>query len=152
MPKKTQHKVRIVVASLIRKDEKYLLVSEGNKKGGLWSPPQGKLDRGENILEAMVREVKEETNLDFKPSKIIAPIIVREHSKRGVISLKFFIEGSWRGLPKPSGEVEKIAFFTENEIRKLKLRTPEMRRYLGKIESERLLPLNILHTFITDKH
>lgn len=151
MLKNTTHKVKIVVAALIRKGDKYLMVSEGEKKGQLWSPPQGKLDRGENVFEAVIREVKEETNLDFKPTKIIAPVIVREHSERGVVSFKIFFEGNWSGVPKPSMEVEKLDFLSIAEIKKIKLRTPEMKKFLGKIDPKRRLPLSVLHTFITDK-
>jgi len=151
MPKKSEHKVKIIVAGIIRKDGKYLLVSEGKKKGQLWSPPQGKLDHRENILKAIVREIKEETTLNFRPSKIVLPIVVREHSQRGVVSLKFFIEGSWSGIPKPSNEVEKVNFFSVDEIKKMHLRTPEMKHFIGKIDAKRYLPLSILYTFITDQ-
>lgn len=151
MQKKSTHKVKIIVAAVIRKGEKYLMVREGKKKGQLWSPAQGKVDHGEDLIKAVIREVKEETNLDFKPNKILAPIIVREHSERGVISLKFFFEGSWNGVPKPMNEVEKIEFFGLEEMKRIKLRTPEMKKFVGKIDPERRLPLSVLQTFITDK-
>ncbi len=151
MQKNYTHRVKIIVAAVIRKGDKYLMVCEGKKKGQLWSPAQGKVDRGENLIEAIKREVKEETNLDFKPTKVLAPVIIREHSKRGIISLKFFFEGSWKGTPQPMNEVEKIDFFTKEELKKIKMRTPEFKQFIGKVNQERKLPLSILHTFITDK-
>lgn len=50
------------VRLLIRKDGKFLLL----KERGAWNFPGGKVEEGELIEDAAVRELKEETNLDVK--------------------------------------------------------------------------------------
>ena len=60
-----------VVGGLIRKDSDILLVANrrrGNlhlgKRGGVdWTPPGGVIDQGESAVEALKREVHEETGL-----------------------------------------------------------------------------------------
>lgn len=63
----------VVVACLIKKDHKYLLVQEGQPKAyGLWNLPAGHVDKGEKIREAAIREAKEETGYDVRLIKEIA--------------------------------------------------------------------------------
>ena len=61
-----------VVACFLERDKKILLLhrqdnkSEGNK----WGLPAGKVDDGEDIFEAIVREIKEETGLNISKENI----------------------------------------------------------------------------------
>ena len=66
-------KPRIEVAALfIEHDNKILLLhrQENKSQGNLWGIPGGKLDKGETPLQAVLREVKEETNYDFAKDNI----------------------------------------------------------------------------------
>jgi ADP-ribose pyrophosphatase YjhB (NUDIX family) len=48
-------------------DVKILLVQS---KGQFWGPPKGSLNPGESIINAAIREVKEETGIDFDKKNI----------------------------------------------------------------------------------
>ena len=55
--------------AIIRKDSEILLLQRSSKSGfdpGLWELPGGKIDYGENLVEALEREVKEEVGLVIK--------------------------------------------------------------------------------------
>ena len=55
--------------AIIRKDGQILLLQRSSKSGfdpGLWELPGGKIDYGENLVEALKREVKEEVGLVIK--------------------------------------------------------------------------------------
>lgn len=59
--------VQVVSGCVLKKDNKYLLVQEKLPKAyGLWNLPAGKVDIGETIEQAAVREVFEETGYTVK--------------------------------------------------------------------------------------
>jgi len=64
----------IAQKAIIKKDNKYLILFRSEHKQFaklLWDFPGGKLDAGETLEEGVIRELKEETNFDIKPIKII---------------------------------------------------------------------------------
>lgn len=54
-----------VVGAVIERDRRVLLLRRpaDDFRGGTWELPSGKVDPGENLLDALHREVKEETGL-----------------------------------------------------------------------------------------
>jgi len=56
-----------VVAAIIKKDNLYLVVKRNRDKymGLKWEFPGGKVDPGETLQEALVREIYEELNIDI---------------------------------------------------------------------------------------
>lgn len=59
---------KIVVGAVIKIDDKFLLLERAPHEfmGGLVELPSGTLNAGEDLLQALAREVKEETNLVVK--------------------------------------------------------------------------------------
>ena len=58
-----------VVAAIIRNNEGKILIAQRNLKksqGGLWEFPGGKIEPGETQEQAIVREIKEEIDMDIK--------------------------------------------------------------------------------------
>ena len=60
-------KPHTTVAAMVEQDGKFLLVKEKVKGEVVYNQPAGHLDPGESLLEAVVRETMEETQLEFKP-------------------------------------------------------------------------------------
>lgn len=61
-----------VVGGLITHGDKFLVAERayGNLKGH-WEFPGGKIEPGENLFDAIKREIKEELALDIEPKKVI---------------------------------------------------------------------------------
>ena len=59
---------KLVVGGIVRNGDKYLILSrkQDDFMGGIDEIPSGKLEVGETLFEAIIREVKEETNLNVK--------------------------------------------------------------------------------------
>lgn len=66
-------KYYVVATALIKKDNKFLILK---RKSGIhakkWCFPGGKSKKGEDIIQTLKREIKEETNLDIKIIKKIS--------------------------------------------------------------------------------
>src|SRR5271155_866423 len=64
----------IVSAILVSKDSKVFQAKKNSKKGGVyidcWHIPGGGIEEGEDLVEALNREVLEETNIDISPYTI----------------------------------------------------------------------------------
>lgn len=53
--------VQVVAEVVLQKDDKFLLVQEKQAKAyGKWNLPAGKVDKGESLEQAAVREAREE--------------------------------------------------------------------------------------------
>ncbi|MEM7550099.1 MAG: NUDIX hydrolase [Bacteroidota bacterium] len=62
------NKVRVRVCGICVQDNKLLLANHPalSKAGNLWIPPGGRTEYGSNLKENLIREFKEETNLDIE--------------------------------------------------------------------------------------
>lgn len=64
--------IGIVAGCVIKQDDKYLMVQEKQPKAyGLWNLPAGYVDKDEEVKDAAVREVKEETGYDVELDGLI---------------------------------------------------------------------------------
>ena len=61
-----------VVSCFLEYDKKILLLHRQNHKpqGGTWGIPAGKINSNEHILDAIIREIKEETGLKLLPTQL----------------------------------------------------------------------------------
>jgi len=65
-------KPHVTVAAVIERDERFLLVEETTTRGLAFNQPAGHLENGEDLIDAVKREVKEETAWCFEPEAVIA--------------------------------------------------------------------------------
>ena len=59
-----------VVGCLVRNDQHQLLLIKHCKRG--WEIPQGRVEEGENLLDALRREVREEAGVEIEPGPLAA--------------------------------------------------------------------------------
>ena len=65
------NKLRVRVNGLAYDGNSLLLLKHNINGTTLWAPPGGGIEFGESIEDALIREVKEETNLDIVPGKFL---------------------------------------------------------------------------------
>ena len=110
------------VAAIIKNGEDKILLTRRNVEPfkGQWCLPGGHIDDNEKALDAVVREAKEETGLEFEPEFITyLDEIVPEHDWHAVVLV---FAGKGRGeLAAQEREVTEIGWFSLEEARSLPL-------------------------------
>ena len=66
-----QWKPNTTVAAIIEKNEQFLLVEEEIEGKLVFNQPAGHLEKGETLIEAIKREVLEETTFEFTPKSLV---------------------------------------------------------------------------------
>jgi 8-oxo-dGTP pyrophosphatase MutT (NUDIX family) len=94
--------------------DKMLLVARSRGKD-FFVAPGGKIEKGENPVEALVRELKEETSVTVLPKDLeafgtfYAPAIGDESN---VVRMDVYLVRSWDGEIQPGEEVEEVRWVT----------------------------------------
>jgi ADP-ribose pyrophosphatase YjhB (NUDIX family) len=63
--------VHVRVTGVVIEDGRILLLNQDTDTGRSWSLPGGKVEEGEPLATALVREMREETGLDVEPGRLL---------------------------------------------------------------------------------
>lgn len=106
------------VFALIKNEEKILMLKRPKDKkvyAGYWNFPGGKIEESETEIQCVIREVKEETGMDFEPSVKIMDIVDKNIEPKKVV----VFDGNANGSVKLSEEHEEYGWFTIEEIKNI---------------------------------
>jgi ADP-ribose pyrophosphatase len=125
----------VAVGAIILDEGDILLVKRRTEPAaGSWSLPGGRLERGESLTEALVREVFEETACKVKPHGIAGIIerIVRDDD--GGVEFHFVIVDLWaevvdRADPVAGDDAEDAKWFAVEDLSTLRM-TPGLFEFL----------------------
>jgi 8-oxo-dGTP diphosphatase len=110
------------VAAIIKNEVGHILLTKRNVEPfkGRWCIPGGHIDQFEKAREAVIREAKEETGIEFEAEFITYfDEIVQEHDWHAVV-LVFAGKGTGE-LAAQESEVSEINWFSLEEARSLSL-------------------------------
>jgi phosphatase NudJ len=129
---------------VVRRGHRFLLTQE-KKYGSSWSIPGGRVEPGEQLAEAAVREVFEETGVPIKLDGILRV----EHTPRDGVRVRVIYTGSPIDdtPPKASADDESLgaAWLTLDEIRTRPLRGSELCALLESVANGRqVFPLDLI--------
>lgn len=107
-----------------------------------WSLPKGKLEKGEEWLEAALREVEEETGFRCEASVELPPVSYLDRKARSKL-VRYWLMEPLDGGFEPHGEVDELRWLTGREARQLLsydhdselVRTALRTRRLGRIRN-----------------
>lgn len=83
--------------------------------GGLWEFPGGKVNKGETPEQALVRELKEELDLDVTTACLAPVAFASEDLGDFHLLMPLFICRKWSGVAKPI-DAEALAWVRPNEF------------------------------------
>lgn len=89
-------KPNVTVAAIVEQAGKFLLVEEETADGALFNQPAGHLEKGESLLQAVIREAREETAYDFAPTALLG-VYHWAHPRKDITYLRFAFVGELTG-------------------------------------------------------
>lgn len=130
--------------ALVERDGKYLMIEEGKEHvKGTFNIPGGGVEHGEDPVEAVKREVKEETGLEITEIEGLIGVFNSRSSKDGhpVIVQVFSCEVE-EGDPEPvkDEEILNAEFMELEELQREKLRNDIVERAIRLREKGSMLP------------
>jgi len=128
-------KIIPVVNAIIVKNNKILLGKRSHESKflpGYWTTPGGKVEPGEKLLDALKRELKEETNLEVKKAQLLK-ISEQFHDDHHHIIFDFMVE-TRNAIPKHGSDLVELSWFDKDDIEKLKI---------AEVDKEFLININL---------
>jgi len=102
------------VEGVLERDGEVLLTKRGiEPRRGYWDLPGGFLEEGEEPLEGLAREFREETGLAVRPLEWLGTHL-EPYDHYFVLGLTWLVEGD--GEPRPADDVEELAWFGPDEL------------------------------------
>ena len=134
----------VTVASIARRNGRYLMVQESVDGNGVFNQPAGHLEAGETLEQAVIRETLEETGFHFAPSYISGIYQFVPANGETYLRFTFYGEllGEQTGQPLDS-DIEQIVWFdrraVENHVDRL--RSQAVLACINDFEAGRRIPL-----------
>jgi 8-oxo-dGTP pyrophosphatase MutT (NUDIX family) len=139
---------RVTVAAVVERDARFLVVEERVDDRIVINQPAGHLEEGEDLPDAVRREVLEETGWRFEPSAIIGIYLYRRpHPVRTYLRVCFAGRVSSHEPGRPlDPEIVRVAWHTRAEIaaRQGELRSPMVLRAIDDYLDGFRYPLELL--------
>jgi len=99
---------------LLERDGKVLLAKRAREpRRGCWDVPGGFLEEGEDAIDGLKREYREETGIDVEPVEFLGPHLER-YDDYYVLGLTWLVRGD--GDPQPSDDAEELRWFAPDEL------------------------------------
>ncbi|MFV1982763.1 MAG: NUDIX hydrolase [Thiohalomonadales bacterium] len=139
----------VTVAAIIEKNNKFLFVEENTRNGIKLNQPAGHLEPNETIINAVIRETREETAHTIEPQHIVG--IYRWFSKdRDCTYLRFCFYAKVVSFDEKQSldtGIIKTLWKTENELKKeqQKCRSPLVLQCISDYLAGQSYPMSILY-------
>lgn len=145
-------KPHVTVAAVIEKNDHFLLVEETTTRGLAFNQPAGHLEEGEDLINAVKREVQEETAWQFEPEALIAVQLWRRSPDMPSF-IRFCFSGSVHTHNPQQALDEGIIdthWLSRNEIyeRYQQLRSPLVLQTVDEYLKGHRYPLSLLQSFL----
>lgn len=110
---------QVSVKGLFLKENKVLMMQQPD---GIWEPPGGRIQKGEDLLDCLKRECLEETGLNCEILNTSPLIAYSSIDQKGRARIMLYYKIRFKNLQfKPSDECIEMKFFSQDELKRLKL-------------------------------
>ena len=117
-PPNTNNILMVVACAILDSDNRILLARrpEGKDFAGLWEFPGGKVEAGESLEQALIRELHEELDMDVKEN-CLAPFSFASHAyDRFHLLMPLYICRRWKGVIRAM-EGQELAWVAAHKLK-----------------------------------
>jgi 8-oxo-dGTP pyrophosphatase MutT (NUDIX family) len=144
-----QWKPNVTVAAIVERAGKFLVVEENADGATVINQPAGHLEQGESLEQAIRREVREETGLDFTPQALVGVYLYR-NPRTDIVYLRFCFCGNFTRAPVAAQLDQGIIrplWLTRVELegRREQLRSEMVLKCIDDYLAGRRYPLELIH-------
>ena len=145
----------VTVASVVQRDNRFLLVEEHASGRLVFNQPAGHLEKDETLIEAVARETLEETAWQFTADALIG-IYLWKHPLKDKTFLRFAFAGQL-GEHDPDRDLDRgivrITWMTRDQLMACqhRLRSPMVLRCIDDYLDGSNVPLKILRSLSIDE-
>lgn len=141
--------MKIVSGCVVVKDNKILMVKEAKEKCyGKWNIPAGYVEELEKVVDAAVREVKEETGYEVKPTGVLPIIFACGRDGETRIMVRFTADIIKESDDFDTEEILDVKWIELNEVKSMQekdLRAPDINiKFVKYFEENKIYPLELL--------
>jgi ADP-ribose pyrophosphatase YjhB (NUDIX family) len=140
-------KPHVTVAAVIEHNHQYLMVEENISENTVFNQPAGHLEPGESLLDAIRREVLEETAHCFTPEALIGSYLY-ELPDKSRSYLRFCFSGKVGDSPENrplDKDIIATHWLSLEQLRQRQLRSPLVLQCIQDFHEKPLISLDHLH-------
>jgi ADP-ribose pyrophosphatase YjhB (NUDIX family) len=144
----------LTVAAIVERNGEFLLVEEHVGSRMVFNQPAGHVERGEQLIDAVIRETLEETAWNFVPQALVG-VYLWDHLDRQRSYLRFAFIGQITShdphRPLDRG-IERTLWMSREQLRSCsgQLRSPMVLTCIDDYLAGRRYPLEVLKCIATD--
>ena len=146
-----QWKPNTTVAAIIEEDDRFLLVEEKIDGKLVFNQPAGHLEKGETLIEAIKREVLEETTFEFIPESLTGIYLYPNPSNKDITYLRFCFFGicmKKQNKRKLDNGIVQTVWMSKQEIEQQdRIRSPMVLNCINDYLKGNSYPLTLLNYF-----
>lgn len=145
---------RVTVAAVVERGGRFLVVEERDPGSGevVRNQPAGHVEEGESLLDAVVRETREETGLDFTPLHLVGVYQLRARDGRDYCRVAFAgtvpLEAEARPLDP---DILACRWLTRDEIAAGRPRSGLVLRCVDDLLAGRRLPVEAVAPLLDER-
>jgi len=141
--------VSLTVAGIACRDDGYLVVEERVRGERMLNQPAGHVEPGESLIEAVIREVREETSYAFEPTELLGLYHDNPASGRRILRVAIIGEAGEAPDDGPLDDgIIEARFMSREAIEASPLphRSPFVTAAIHDFERGQRFPLDLLHS------
>lgn len=148
-----QWKPNVTVAAIAERDGRFLLVEENADNHIVFNQPAGHLEKNETLIEAIKREVMEETAWEFIPESLVG-VYLYPNQHVDIIYLRFCFYGICKKHFKDqplADEILRAVWMSKAEIEsnRANMRSPMVLQCINDYLAGKRYPLDLLNHYLS---